>query len=164
MSTYNKGLVAFVQSPSLKTIEKPSLITFETAHSLYFSRIEDVNNDRDDEEKCTPATIKDCVESTTLHALCILGEITCASSCEEATPENVKLCFDAAVACSEKDLSERLDSTINTVGYTESKEDPSGGISNFILSVLKTLDKNNASEVIQDKELCASFGQDSLKT
>ena len=51
MAASNYDIVAFVQPPLLKTIYQPSLITFETSYSVYLSKIEDVNKDREQEEK-----------------------------------------------------------------------------------------------------------------
>jgi len=157
MSASNYGVVAFVQPPTLKSVDQPSLIRFETAYTSYLAKVEDVNKDRPQADQINPASIKDCIESTTLHALCILGEIEDATSVEEATVDKVKEWFEKASTLSPKDLSERIDSTLASVKYTPNKDDPAGGVTNFILNVIKTLDRNNASDVLSDMDLSKRF-------
>lgn len=75
MTASNYSLVAFVKPPSLEANDQPALIKFKTSYSAYTAKIEYINKDRGQEDQLTAATIKDCIKSATLHALCILGEI-----------------------------------------------------------------------------------------
>lgn len=158
MSASNYGLVAFLKPPSLEAIDQPSLIRFETSYSAYIAKIEDVNKDRSNDEQILPASIKDCFNANTLHTLCILGEIEGATSVDEATIDAVQKWFDTASTLSTNDLSERVDATVKGLVYTSNKEDPSGGVYNFIIDVIRALDRNNASDDLSypkpDYHLC----------
>lgn len=138
-------------------IDQPSLIKFETEFTAYCNKVDDVSKDREDDLNLRMATIKDCIDSTTLHALCMMGDIDGASSVEDVSVDKVKASFEAASTAEPKDLSERLESVLRSVHYTANKQDPSGGVSKFILSVIKTLDKNNVSEILQDPDMAKKF-------
>ena len=89
-SASNYGVVALVTPPTLRLVDQPSLIKFVTEYAAYKNKVEDVNKDRTDATKVHLATIKDCLESATLHALCVMGEIENADKVEDATVEAVK--------------------------------------------------------------------------
>ena len=156
-SASNYGVVALVTPPKLKLVDQPSLIRFETEYTVYKTKVEDVNKDRNDRNKVYLASIKDCVDPATLHALCVMGEIPNADKAEDATAETVKIWFDIASNLAPKDLSERIDSSLHSVSYIANPEDPAGGISNFVISVITALDQNNASEVFNDQDLARHF-------
>ena len=153
----NYGVVAVVSPPVLKLVDQPALIKFETEYSVYKSKVEDVNKDRDVDSKIKLASIKDCIDPSTLHALCIMGEISGAESVDEATDDDVQAWFDKASTVSPKDLSERIDAALDSVSYAENREDPAGGVTNFIVKVITALDRNNASDVLKDKDLAKHF-------
>ena len=93
-----------------------------------------------------------------MHALCIMGDIEDAESVEEATAEAVQSWFDAALSAQLKDISERVDAALAAVEYKHVKEDPAGGVTNFIVKVIRELDQNNASSVLKDdKDLAKGF-------
>ena len=135
----NYGVVSLVSPPSLKLVDQPSLIKFETEYAAYKTKVDDVNKDRSD--KIHLATIKDCVDPTTLHALCVMGEIQNADKVEDATSEAVQEWFKTASCLAPKDLSERIDSALHSVVYESNKEDPAGGVTNFIVKVILHLIK-----------------------
>ena len=153
----NYGVVALVAPPNLKLVDQPSLIKLEIEYAAYRAKVANVNEDRDDANKVHFATIKDCINPATLHALCVTGEIRNADKVEDATAEDVKTWFDTASSLAPKDLSERIDSALQSVSYTSNSEDPAGGVSNFVINVITALDRNNASEVLQDKDLARHF-------
>ena len=157
MAASNYGVVALIQPPSLKSVDQPALIKFETEYTAYKKKVEDVNADRADDDRLILAPIKDCIESSTLHALCILGEIEGANTVEDATAEMVQAWFEQASSSDPKDLSERIDATIRSVSYNPNKADPAGGVANFIIDVIKALDQNNASEVLSDADMAKHF-------
>ena len=66
--------------------------------------------DRNDEDNLALASIKDCMESSTLHALCILGEIGTAEKLENATDSMAEEWLECASSSTPKDLAERIDS------------------------------------------------------
>lgn len=153
MAHSNYGSVSVIQPPSLKQVDQPSLIKFETEFSAYRNKVDGVNSDRDEENKLQPATIKDCMDSNMLHALCLMGEIEGASSVEEATPEKVSAWFNNAATVSPRDISERLEAVLKAIQYSPNKEDPAGGVANFMLEVIIQLDKYNISEILEDSDM-----------
>ena len=154
-SASNYGVVALVTPPTLELVDQPSLIKFETEYAAYKNKVDDVNKDRSD--KIHMATIKDCMDPTTLHALCIMGEIPDADKVEDATVDAVQSWFETASNLAPKDLSERIDSALQSVTYEANKEYPAGGVTNFIVKVITALDHNNASEVLKDQDLAKHF-------
>ena len=156
-SANNYGVVALVTPPKLKLVDQPSLIKFETEYAAYKTKVEDVNKDRDDANNVHLASIKDCIDPATLHALCVMGEIQNAEKVEDATVEAVKTWFDVASNLAPRDLSERIESALHSVNYAANPEDPAGGISNFVINVITALDQNNASEILQDQDLSKHF-------
>ena len=86
-----------------------------------------------------------------------MGEIQDADKIEDATLEAVKAWFDTASGVALKDLSERIDSALQSVTYKANTEDPSGVVTNFLVNVMTALDQNNASEVLNDADLAKHF-------
>lgn len=84
-----------IQPPTLTSVDQPSLIQFETAYSAYCAKIDDVNKDREENAKLSPASVKDCIRASTLHVLCMMGEIPGITAVEEATVENIQDWFNA---------------------------------------------------------------------
>ena len=115
MATSNYVVISVIQPPTLKTVDPHALIRFETAYAAYRAKVEDVNKDRDEASKLSLSTIKDCMNSSTLHALCIMREIENASTVEIATSEMVKKWFENASTSTPKDLSERIDATLRSI-------------------------------------------------
>ena len=157
MATSNYGVITVIQPPTLKTVDQPALIRFESAYAAYRAKVEDVNKDRDEASKLSLATIKDCMNSSTLHALCIVGEIENASTVEDATSEMVKKWFDNASTSTPKDLPERIDVTLRSMSFKPNKEDPAGDVANFMIEAITALDQNNASEVLKDGDMAKKF-------
>lgn len=79
-----------------------------------------------------------------------MREIDGASSAQDASAENVMAWIESFSIAATNDLSERFKSVLNSVNYTSNNEDPSGGVSNFMLSVMKILDRNTFSEILKD--------------
>ena len=154
-SASNYGVVALVTPPTLKLVDQPALVKFETEYAAYKNRVYDVNKDRT--EEIHTATIKDSMDPATLHALCVMGEIPNAEKVEDATSYTVQSWFDTASSLAPKDLSERIESALQSVVYEESKEEPTGGVTKFIVKVITVLDQNNASEVLKDQDLVRNF-------
>lgn len=148
----NFGVVAYITPPSLKGVTQPDLIEFETEYSAYKENVSNVNAGRDQDELLPVATVKDCIDGPTLHALCIMGKIDGATTLEQATAAKVAAWFNAAYTEAPRDLSERIHSAVSSVVYKPSKVDPSGAALTFCLDVVKAIDKNNASEILQDRE------------
>ncbi len=113
--------------------------------------------DRNDEDKLALASIKDCMESSTLHALCILGEIGTAYKVENATDSMVEEWFKRASSSTPKDLAERIDSALVSITYRHNNNDSAGSVPNFIIELIKSLDRNNASEVLQEADMAKHF-------
>lgn len=97
------------------------------------------------------------MESNTMHALCMIREIDGTVSVELATADKVKAWFEAASKDAPKCLSRRLESVFKTLAYTYNKEDLAGAVLNFILSVIKLLDKSNVSEIFQVPDMVKKF-------
>lgn len=148
----NFGLVSTLSAPVLKSVTQPSLIRFETDFNAYAEKVKDINRSRDEKNKIVPATIKNCIEPALLSSLCILGQIQGAKSVEEAQESAVEEWFTTRIRSKPRDLAERVRSAIDTVTYTQCKEDPAGAALTFVLDIVKSLEVNNASEVIQDKD------------
>ena len=118
------GVIALVTAPKLKLVDQPSLIKFETEYAAYKAKVDDVNNNRDEANQVHFTSIKDCIDPATLHALFVMGEIQDADKFEDATLEAVKAWFDTASSVAPKDLSERIDSALQSVTYEANIEDP----------------------------------------
>eukprot|EP00171_Calliarthron_tuberculosum_P002633 IDg2633t1 len=153
----NFGLVSTIQAPALKPVTQPSLIQFETEYAAYKVQVADINRNRDEVNQITAASIKNCLEPMMLHSLCILGQIPGASSVEQATDNNVKAWFETRLRSAPRDLTERVRSAVHSVKFIQCKEDPAGAALSFVLDAVKALDRNNASEVVTDKERCKSL-------
>ena len=154
-SASNYGVVALVTPPTLKLVDQQALIKFETEYAAYKNRVDDGNKDLT--EKIHASTIKDCMDPATLHALYVMGEISKAEKVEDAKSEAVQRWFETASSLAPKDLSQCIDSAIQSVVYEENKEDPAGGVTNFIVKVITVLDQNNASEDLKDQDLARTF-------
>ena len=148
----NFGVVAYIKPPSLTGVTQPDLIKFETEYTAYKDKVNNMNNGRDEANKLPIATIKDCMDGPTLHALCIMGKISGATSLEQATAEKVEQWFVTAHTVAPRDLSERIQSALSAVKYKPCKEDPAGAALTFCLDAIKALDKNNASEIMDDPD------------
>ena len=48
MATSNYCVISVIQLLTLKTVDQPSLIRFETSYAAYRAKVEDVNKDRDE--------------------------------------------------------------------------------------------------------------------
>lgn len=153
----NYGVVALVTPPKLKRVDQPSSIKFETEYAVHKGKIGDVNKDRADSNKISLASVRDCISPSTLHALFVMGEVEDASKVEDATNEAVDQWFSNDSNLAPKDLSERIGSKLHSVTYEPNQEDPTGGISNFIINFITSLDQNNASEVLNEKDLAKHF-------
>eukprot|EP00171_Calliarthron_tuberculosum_P023074 IDg23074t1 len=94
------------------------------------------------------------MEPILLTSLCIVGQIENASKPEEATDESVEKWFKNRLRTAPRDLAERVRSSVDSVAYKVSKEDPQGAALTFVLDVVKALERNNASDVFKDKERC----------
>ena len=149
----NHTVSLLVQPPTLDRIDQPALIKFETDYAAYLAKVEDLNKDQEEDAKLTPASIKDCIDGQTLHALCMLGQIDGAETIEEATVDKVKAWFEAASAVAPKDLSERIDSAVSATKFKINKQSPSGAVHNYLLDFVKSLDQHNASEIFKDSDL-----------
>lgn len=155
MSSY--GVVSTANAPVLKRVTKADLISFDTDYEAYKEKISDVNRNRDASRQIDPASIRQCMEPTLLHSLCILGQIDNATELSQATDAAVKKWFEDRLATNPEDLTERVRSALDSVKYKVDNTDPSGAALTFIIDVVTALDKNNASEVIKDKDPCKSL-------
>lgn len=155
MATF--GVVSTIQPPCVKGITQPELVKFEIDYKGYLEQISKVNIGRELSRRVRPASIRNCFEPLLLQSLCILRKIDGATTLEEATDEKVKKWFDERLASAPRDLSERVRSAVNSVEYEQCKKDPAGAGLRFILTVVGALDKNNASEVVNDKEMRKSL-------
>lgn len=75
-----------------------------------------------------------------------------STTVEDATDSSVKAWFDARLRAAPKDMAERVRSAVDTVTYKQCTEDPLGDPLEFLINVITSLDKNNASEIVQDSE------------
>ena len=151
----NYDVVSIVTPPSLKLVDQFSLIKCETEETAYKTKVADVNKDRTNEIHL--ATIKDCVDPTTLPALRVMAEIQNADIAEDATPEAVQDRFQAASNLDLKDLSERIESALHSVVYDANNEDPAGAVTNFILKFIAVLDQKNVLGILKDQDLAEHF-------
>lgn len=86
----------------------------------------------------------------TIYSLCILGEIEGEKMVEEATDTQVEAWFEKWLHSNPKYLTERFCKEIDSVKYNQFVTDTGGAAMEYIMSLLTTLDKNNASGVVQD--------------
>eukprot|EP00171_Calliarthron_tuberculosum_P023495 IDg23495t1 len=150
----NFGVVSTITAPILKSVTQPSLIQFETDYRAYKDKVEDINRSRESSEHITPASIKNCLEPTLLSSLCILGQIEGSKTSKDATDSAVKAWFEKRLRSAPRDLAERVRSAVDSVKYKQCREDPSGAALTFVLDIVQALDRNNAAEVVSDKERC----------
>lgn len=155
MSTY--GIVSALVAPTLKDVTQPDLIEFEIEYTAYKEKVADINRSRDTTRRISPASIRQCLDPVLLQGLCLLGQIEGADSASQATDAKVRAWFDARLATAPEDMTERVRSALGSVNYEINKQDPGGAVLSFIGKVVSALDKNNASEVIQDKDTCKSL-------
>lgn len=148
------GVVSTLTAPVLKDVTQPDLIKFDVEFTSYKEKIADLNRSRDTSRQITPASFRQCVDPTLLQSLCLLGQIEGASNATAATNDNVKKLFDARLVAAPEDLTERVRAALDSVQYEVNKQDPSGAALSFIVKVVTALDKNNASEVIDEKDTC----------
>lgn len=141
----------------MKGVTQPELIQFEVEYKVYEEQVSEVNRSRDASRRIKPSSIRNCCEPLLLQSLCILGQIEGATTLEEATDASVKKWLDERLASAPQDIAERVRSAVNSVQYCQCKEDPAGACLKFVLDVVAALDRNNASEVIKDKEMCKSL-------
>ena len=85
------------------------------------------------------AIIKECLKPCTLLLLCIMPDITNANSREEATAEALKEWLNNALAASEKDFSDCVDTALAAVEYHLVEGGPAGGFTNLILKYIREL-------------------------
>ena len=78
------------------------------------------------------------------------GQIEGATNATEATDEKVRSWFDARLVTAPEELTDRVRSALESVKYQVNKQDPSGAALRFIVKIVTALDRNNASEVIDD--------------
>ena len=154
---YSYGVVSTVTAPVLNQVTQSHLIEFETEYEAYKENVADVNRNRDASRHISPASVRQCMEPALLHSLCILGQIEGAEELRDATDDAVKKWFEERLATEPEDLTERVRSALDAIKYTVDNKDPSGAALTFIVEVVKSLDKNNASEVLKDKETCKSL-------
>ena len=119
--------------------------------------IRDVNSGRPTGEKLVGAIVRQCIKPELLQALCILKEMTGASSAEEAIDESVDDWFAAQLAAEPKDISERIKSAIDSVRFEHCRADPSGAIISYEIGIVRARDENNASDTVHDSEKCKSL-------
>ena len=150
----NFGVVSTLTAPVLKGVTQPCLIQFQRSFKAYKEKVIDINRTRDEADKITPATIRNCIEPLLLSSLCTLGKIEGASKPEDASDEMVERWFHGRISSTPRDLSERVRAAIGSVTYKQCPEDPSGAALTFVVNIVKALEKHNASSVTADKELC----------
>jgi len=152
--SFDKGRYNAVEAPTMTGLTQPELIEFETEYAKYERKITEHNADRAEEDRVKVASIRDCMDAKVLHAMCIMGEIDGATSIEEATADKVKAWFDATIGKSSRGLSIRIKTAINSVKYKVVPDDPAGAALTFCVDVIRALEKQNASDVLQDTEKC----------
>lgn len=155
MSSY--GVVSKITAPVLKSSKQQSLIEFETEYQAYKSKIADVNRTCSTSTRMAVATIKQCLDPTFLHSLCMMGRIEGATTAEEATDQGVQKWFDELLAKNPKDISERIRSAINSVKFSASNKDPQGAVSDYILSIVAALDQHNAYSILKEPKACENL-------
>lgn len=151
------GIIAFVQPPSLKGVTQPELIKFETEFTAYKERVKTINETRAANDQISIASTKDCMEGPLLHALCMMGQIPAATTLEDANEANVQIWFDEAMSKEPKDLSERIQAALSSVYHKPSKHDPAGAVLTFCVTAVKALDRNNASNILNQGDKAKYF-------
>lgn len=151
------GVVATVSAPLLKGVTQAELIKFDLEYDAYKDKVADINRSRDSARRITPATMKHCIDPVLLQSLCLLGQIENAENASQATDAKVKHWFDARLQIAPEDLTERVRSALDYVQYKQERRDPSGAALRFVVDVVSALDQNNASEVLDDKDVCKSL-------
>lgn len=150
----NYGIISTVEPPVLKDVKQSSLIKFEIEYSQYKEKIKEINRTRPESSVIEPASIRQCVDAVLLNTVCILGEIEDATSLEEATDEKVQKWFNECSQVAPVSMMERVNAALNNITFTPDKNDASGAVRCFVIDVVSELDKNNVSEIVQDKETC----------
>lgn len=115
MASWNYDDISVIQPPSLKLVNRSALVKLPISFTVYPNKIDDSNKDREDGNKIQPATIKDCMDSNMLPALCVMGKIEIASSVDKAAPKNVSTWFLKASTIPPSDLFEQLKTAIKSM-------------------------------------------------
>lgn len=152
MSTY--GIVSRISAPELDSVTQPNLIKFGTEYTAYQENVEDVSISRDEASRILPATIRQCLKAKLLKSLCIIREIDGTTTMDQATDESVNAWFDERISAEPEHIAERVRSAVDFVKFVKCDTDPAGAAMEFVLKVIASLDKNNASHVVQDTEKC----------
>ena len=152
MSDY--GVVTTLTPPTLSNVRQDSLIKFDNEYIRYLDKIKQLNQGRAEDNQIVPSSIRQCIDGTLLNTLCIIGKIEDAESMEEVTDASVKKWFDEHLSLAPEDITERVRSAIDSVAYEVNKKDPSGAALDFVVNIVSALDRNNASEIVKDKESC----------
>ena len=149
--------ISALAAPVLEDVTQPDLIKFEVDYSSYKEKVADLNGTRDTSRQIIATTIRQCLDPLLLQSLCLLGQIESATNATEATDEKVKSCFDARLVSAPAYLTERARCALEFVKYQVNKQYPSGEALRFIVKIVTALDRNNASEAIDDKDTAKSL-------
>eukprot|EP00173_Palmaria_palmata_P002635 Plantae.Rhodophyta-Palmaria_palmata.ctg2760.p2 GENE.Plantae.Rhodophyta-Palmaria_palmata.ctg2760~~Plantae.Rhodophyta-Palmaria_palmata.ctg2760.p2 ORF type:complete len:107 (+),score=29.68 Plantae.Rhodophyta-Palmaria_palmata.ctg2760:401-721(+) len=103
------------------------------------------------------ATLRDCMDGTTLHSLCMMKRIDGATKVKEATEENVQKWFEKKQEANPFNLFERISSALAKISYKQCKADPAGAALTFFIDAVKALDKKNASEIMSEPDQAMFF-------
>ena len=152
MSDY--GVVSKITASTLSIVRQDSLIKFDNEYTWYSDKIKQVNLGRASSSRITPSSIRQCIDATLQTTLCIIGKKDNASTMEEANDGTVQKWVEEQLSLAPEDLTERVRSAIDSVCCQVNKQGPSGSALYFVVNIVSALDRNNASEIIKDKEAC----------
>ena len=152
MSDY--GVVSTINPPTLLNVRQDTLIKFDNDYTKYVDKIRQVNQGRPTNNKIVPSSIRQCLDGTLLNTLCIIGKIEDAETMEDATDDAVEKWFRKHLSLAPEDLTERVRAALDSVQYFANPQDPGGSATDFIVDIVSALDRNNASEIVKDKESC----------
>lgn len=152
MSDY--GVVSTINPPTLTNVRQDTLIKFDNDYTKYLEKVRQVNETTSNSNKIAASSIRHCLDATLLNTLCIIGKIEDAETMEEATDDAVEKWFKKHLSLAPEDMTERVRAALDSVRYQVNPQDPSGSAADFVVDIVSALDRNNASEIVKDKDSC----------
>lgn len=151
------GFASTVLPPTLKGVARPELIELEVEYRVHQEKIAEVNRSRESARRIRHASVRNCVDLALSRSLCMLEQIEGASALEKASDRSVRKWFDERLALATRYMAERIHSGIDFARFPTFQINPFGAVLRYRRDVVATLDINNASSVVKDKDMCKSL-------
>lgn len=112
---------------------------------------------RDSARPTRTASIPNCFDPTVLQSLGIPGQGDGASTLDEDTDQCVKKWFDERLSSAPRNMAERVPTAVKCAKSQQFWREPLRAVLRFLLDIVAAFDRNNASSVVKDTEMCKSL-------